>query len=127
MNNYITIEASIAYCVDALLTFKEQTDNKKDTYEELAKEIIKTMNKYSPSAICTKVKEMYKMSIKNNRKISRKLSVSYSVLSYNKLNQSANKDNITCKDFSEEIVVMINLYSPVIAIKKADLLLNTID
>ena len=125
MNQIISLKDAIAYTVFAYATLKEENNKVIYTCEELARKIIDAMNNVSIKEIKTKVKGI---SVNNKRKLTRKLAVAYAIIAYATLKKSANRDCIDYQSLINEILVVMDLYIPKMALQKADyILINKAD
>ena len=125
MNQIISLKAAIAYTVFAYSILKEENSKAIYTCEELARKIVEVMNDVTIKEIKTKVKGI---SVNNQRKLTRKLAVAYAIIAYATLKNSANRDCIDYQSLINEILVIIDLYKPKMALQKADyILINKAD
>ena len=125
MNQIISLKVAIAYTVFAYSILKEENGKTIYTCEELARKIVEVMSNVTIKEIKTKVKGI---SVNNQRKLTRKLAVAYAIIAYATLKKSANRDCIDYQSLINEILVIIDLYKPKMALQKADyILINKAD
>ena len=120
MNQIISLKDAIAYIISAYAILKEENSKAIYTCEELARKIVEVMNDVTIKEIKTKVKGI---SVNNQRKLTRKLAVAYAIIAYATLKKSANRDCIDYQSLINEILVVMDLYIPKMALERADYIL----